>query len=53
MYVAWLANPVFIMLVGVERWREQTARLFPYRWWILCLIVVCAVSVATYMASYT
>ena len=52
-YVAWLANPLVIGVLGVERWHERTARLYPYRWWILFLIFVCAFSVAVYTASYT
>jgi hypothetical protein len=52
-YVAWLANPLVIALFGVDWWRERTAQLFPYRWWILFLIVVCAFSVAIYTASYS
>jgi hypothetical protein len=52
-YVGWLANPVVVALLGVDQWRERTARLLPYRWWILFLIVVCAFSVAVYVASYT
>jgi hypothetical protein len=52
LYVAWLANPLVIALFGVDWWRERSARLYPYRWWILFLIVVCAFSVAIYTASY-
>jgi hypothetical protein len=28
-YVAWLANPLVIGVLGVERWHERTARLYP------------------------
>ena len=52
-YVAWHANPLVIALLGVERWRERTAQLYPYRWWNLFLIFACAFSVAVYTASYT
>jgi hypothetical protein len=52
-YVAWLANPLVVMLFGIEWWRDRVARLYPYRWWILFLIVVCAFSVAVYTVSYT
>ena len=52
-YVAWLAKSSVIGVLGVERWHERTARLYPYRWWILFLIFVCAFSVAVYTASYT
>jgi hypothetical protein len=52
-YVAWLANPLFIALFGVEWWRDRMIGLYPYRWWILFVILVCAFSVAVYTASYT
>jgi hypothetical protein len=51
-YVAFLANPFLVIVLGVDRWREQMARLSPYRWWILFLICVCAFSVAVYTARY-
>jgi hypothetical protein len=53
LYVAWLANPLVVMLSGLDSWRDRVARLYPYRWWILFLIVVCAFSVAVYAVSYT
>lgn len=52
LYVAWLANPLAIVLFGMEWWLDRVERLYPYRWWILSLILVCAISVAVYMASY-
>jgi hypothetical protein len=52
LYVAWLANPLVIVLLGVEGWLDRVERLYPYRWWILSLILVCAISVGVYMASY-
>jgi hypothetical protein len=52
-YVAWLANPLSFILFGAEWWRDRIARVYPYRWWILFLIVVCGFSVAVYTASYT
>jgi hypothetical protein len=52
-YVGWLANPLVVAFLGVDWWRARLARLYPYRWWILFLIVVCAFSVAVYMASYS
>lgn len=51
-YVAWFANPLSFILFGAEWWRARIARLYPYRWWILFLILVCAFSVAVYTASY-
>jgi hypothetical protein len=52
LYVPWLANPLAIVLFGVEWWLDRVERLYPYRWWILSLILVCAISVAVYMDSY-
>jgi len=51
-YVGWFMNPIFIILVGVENWLDRIAQLYPYRWWILFLLVVCAFSVAVYTISY-
>jgi hypothetical protein len=53
LYVGWLANPLVVVVLGVDQWRERTARLYPYRWWILLVILVCAFSVAVYTASYS
>jgi hypothetical protein len=53
LYVGWLANPLVVVVLGVDQWRERTARLYPYRWWILFLILVCALSVAVYGARYS
>jgi hypothetical protein len=52
LYVGMLANPFFVVVFGVDWWRERIARLYPYRWWVLFLILVCASSVAIYVASY-
>lgn len=52
LYVAWLANPLPIILFGTEWWRVRMTRLYPYRWWILFVILVCGFSVAVYTASY-
>jgi hypothetical protein len=52
-YVAWLANPLLLVLLGAEAWRDRIVRLYPYRWWILFLILVCAFSVVVYVVSYT
>jgi hypothetical protein len=51
--VAWLANPLAFILLGLEGWLDRIARLHPYRWWILFLILVCAFSVAVYAVRYT
>jgi hypothetical protein len=52
LYVAWLANPVIIIVLGREAWLERVARLSPFRWWILFLILVCAFSVAVYTLQF-
>ena len=51
-YVAWLANPIVIIVLGREAWLERVARLSPYRWWIIFFIVVCAFSVAVYTVGF-
>jgi hypothetical protein len=51
-YVGWLANPLVLALFGPEWWRDRVTRLYPYRWWILFAILVCAFSVAIYVANY-
>jgi hypothetical protein len=51
--IALFANPIVIFALGVDRWREQVvARLVPYRWWVLFLIVVCAFACAVYLVRY-
>jgi hypothetical protein len=52
LYMAWLANPVVIIVLGREAWLERVARLSPFRWWILFLILVCAFSVAVYTLQF-
>jgi len=52
-YVAWLTNPLLVILFGVDWWRERITQLHPYRWWVLLLIAVCAFSVAVYAVSYS
>jgi O-antigen/teichoic acid export membrane protein len=32
LYIAWLANPLSLVLFGAEWWRDRTARLYPFRW---------------------
>ena len=51
--IVLLANPIVILVLGVDRWRERVvARLVPYRWWVLFLIVVCAFACAVYLVHY-
>jgi hypothetical protein len=50
--VAWLADPLVVVLLGVDGWRDRFAQLYPHRWWILLLILVCAFSVAVYTTGY-
>jgi hypothetical protein len=52
LYVAWLANPVVIIVLGRDTWLGRVARLSPYRWWIVFLIVVCAFSVTVYAVGF-
>ena len=52
-FLAWFTNPILLILFGVEGWRDRMMRLYPYRWWILFSLVVCAVSAAVYEVSYT
>jgi hypothetical protein len=52
LYVGWLANPLSFILFGPEAWRDRIVPLYPYRWWILFLILVCGLSVAVYTAGY-
>jgi hypothetical protein len=52
-YVAWFVNPLVVAPFGVAWWLERMARLYPYRWWIVFLMFVCAFSVAVYIVSYT
>jgi hypothetical protein len=52
LYVAWLANPVVIVVLGREAWLGRLARLSPYRWWIVFLVFVCAFSVAVYAVGF-
>lgn len=51
-FLAWFTNPILPILFGVEGWRDRMTRLYPYRWWILLSLVVCAFSAAVYALSY-
>jgi hypothetical protein len=51
--VILLANPIVMLVLGVDRWRAQVVqRLVPYRWRLLFLIVVCAFASAVYLVRY-
>jgi hypothetical protein len=51
--VVLLANPLVLLALGIDRWREQVVgRLVPYRWPLLLLIVVCAFASAVYAVHY-
>jgi hypothetical protein len=50
--VCLLANPFVYLMLGPERWREQMARLIPYRRRLLFSVAVCAFATAVYAASY-
>jgi hypothetical protein len=45
-------NPVFLLILGIDWWRDWLARLHPYRWWIAFSGVVFAFSTAVYTARY-
>lgn len=47
-----LLNPLVFVLLGPDTWREQLARLHPYRWWIAASLVALAVATTTYATSY-
>lgn len=49
---ALLANPLVLLVLGPEAWRERVERLRPYRGWILTSIVACAIATAVYAAAY-
>lgn len=51
--VVLLANPLVLLVLGIDRWRAQVvARLVPYRWHLLFLIVVCAFASVVYAVRY-
>ena len=39
-----VCNPLVIAMLGVDAWREQVRRVYPYRWWIGCSLVTLALS---------
>jgi hypothetical protein len=50
--VAFLANPIVVIVLGPEAWRERVGRLYPYRWWLGSSLVICAIATAVWAVSY-
>ena len=51
--VILFANPVVVLVLGIDRWRQQVVQpLVPHRWRLLFLIVVCAFASAVYLVHY-
>jgi len=40
------------VLLGPDAWREQLARLSPYRWWIVASLCALALATAIYGTTY-
>ena len=51
-YVAWLLNPLFFLLLGPEWWVERMAKLRPHRWRIAFLAAVFVSSLTIYLIRY-
>jgi hypothetical protein len=49
---ALYANPLSLILLGVEEWRKRVSRLYPYRRWFWLSLVVCTFSVVVYSIRY-
>jgi hypothetical protein len=47
-----LLNPLVFVLLGPDAWREQLARLYPYRWWIVASLCALALATAIYGTTY-
>lgn len=47
-----LLNPLVFLLLGPDAWREQLARAYPYRWWIVASIFALAVATTIYGTRY-
>ncbi len=46
-------NPIVFLLLGPDAWREQVARLHPYRWWIVVSLLALALATTIYGTKYT
>ncbi len=47
-----LFNPLVFLLLGPEAWREQVARVYPYRWWLATSLVALALATTMFTRSY-
>jgi len=47
-----LLNPVVFLVLGPDAWRENVARLQPYRWWLGAAIVALCLSTTVYATTY-
>ena len=49
---AFLLNPLVYLLLGPEAWRNQLARLHPYRWWLVASFIALALATTVYGTKY-
>ncbi len=49
---SFLLNPLVFVLLGPDAWREQLARLYPYRWWIVASLFALAIATTIYGTTY-
>ncbi len=49
---SFLLNPLVFVLLGPDAWREQLARLYPYRWWIVASLFALVVATTVYGMKY-
>jgi hypothetical protein len=47
-----LLNPLVFLLLGPDAWREQLARFYPYRWWIVASLFALAMATTIYGTKY-
>lgn len=47
-----LLNPLVFLLLGPDAWREQLARLHPYRWWIVASLLALVMATTIYTTKY-
>lgn len=52
LFVGVLLNPLLLLLLGVEWWREWLSRLYPWRWWIVFSGFVFLFSAGVYTIRY-
>jgi len=49
---SFLLNPLTFLLLRPDAWREQLARVYPYRWWIVASLVALTVATTVYGTRY-